>query len=52
MLYFALPSVLFSYLNIYKLKLNDEPVRDKPNKMDQNIDFCVLVFYKRINTAL
>ena len=29
-----------------------EPVRDKTNKMDQNIDFCVLVFYDRMGNTL
>ena len=29
-----------------------EPVRDKTNKLDQNIDFCVLVFYDRMGNTL
>ena len=29
-----------------------EPVRGKTNKLDQNIDFCVLVFYDRMGNTL
>ena len=29
-----------------------EPVRDKTNKLDQNIDFCVLVFSDRMGNTL
>ena len=29
-----------------------EPVRDKTNKMDQNMDFRVLVFFDRMDNAL
>ena len=29
-----------------------EPVRDKTNKLDQNRDFCVLLFYDRMGNTL
>ena len=29
-----------------------EPVRDKTNKLEQNIDFYVLVFYDRMGNML
>ena len=32
--------------------MENEPVRDKTNKLDQNIDFCVLVFYDRMDNTL
>ena len=35
-----------SYFKIY------EPVHDKTNKMDQNMDFCALQFFDIIDNAL
>ena len=37
---------------LQNLTLSYEPVRDKTNKFDQNIDFCVLVFYDRMGNTL
>ena len=32
--------------------VSNEPVRDKTNKMDQNMDFCALQFFDIIDNAL
>ena len=39
---------IYDKANIY----TNEPVRDKTNKMDQHMDFCVLVFFDRMDNAL